>query len=251
MNEAIPDKCSRCGSEQIVDTYYAACTSRSKWSTHLYSRYNARWVNDSIILWPITLCGDCISKAYEDFSSARRKTALKVLKWSGLVILGGIAAAIPMTNLYRSHQITWGTQSPDPLLSIILYVITFALYVILFAAIVVLIFYIIRYAKSSKKPRGRIIPKERYINAFRGEADRILKTLEGDNKDTIFGDYDLPKYKNVNEYPKNIKDILGNYRTNRMETMRSVIAVSRTMEELRESMPAEWKQLLKSPSRLG
>jgi len=243
-------KCSRCGSTSISETRYSACASKSCWQGENYPVPSIpTWVNDDIEIWHVALCDSCLVKSYTDFLSNQIQKAIKFLKFSPLLLLGGIALGFGVLKLLPEP----GTDSvgrliPFRIFETITYLGGLGLSAcLIIASLIGVPFNIIRYILNSKRlthtKETLDFPKALTDNAFIGEAKRIIDALETKTEDKVIGSFTLPRYKGRHKRPENRKKNLGGNLTNRT---RNILGVYSSLSKLQDSLPSEWKDLLQN-----
>lgn len=237
-------KCSRCNSEANLSKRYVACISRSFWEKirpGMIPLYTT--LKEDIKIWEIKLCNACIGKGYEEYLLNRMKGIVKFFKMSPFMFLAAMAL---MYFLYRCKSGDTSSKIADFLLTGgMLPFLSMIDGVLFLASTLGVLVQTIRYFYLKNKlhkiqQTGILLKVKMHNNAFKGEAERIIKEQEVENRNNIKDGFPLPDFIYSEEILNGKRESPG--RMN--EQVREIIAVANTSNELDKVLPTDWKNLL-------
>jgi len=240
VNEPGHDRCTQCGSQRISEVYYTACVAKSIWNWPKPSTQVK--LLDDLKIWKITLCDSCKRTGYVHFLVNRNKRTLSYLKWTSL-LFAICCVVLAIDKVFPAKGIFSGMMS-KVMGAFISLIILFGI----FAIPISIIIYINNSKKLRKAKNSKEFNVKNTVDAFKGEAERIWEMLAQGNTEKVWGEFELPKYKLIEEYKnipastlKSIKAFKGN---NPQERLREVFYAAKTLQELKTILPDELKQLI-------
>jgi hypothetical protein len=199
---------------------------------------------DDLKIWAIALCDRCKVKGYIHFLVNSNKRTIKFLKWTAFLFIVG-CIGLALSKIFPEKNPITGMMS-----NVVTMICTLAA---LFGVLAIPIS-IIKYISNSTKLRKTRNLKEFSVknigDAFKGEAERIWEELDQGSTEKVWGEFELPKYKSLEEYDniaeKTLKAIKG-IKGNKPERVREVFYAAKTVDELKSILPNELKRILQEP----
>lgn len=223
-------KCLLCWDSDHHHIGWGACAAISSWDNYA-NGYERVVKNDSIELWPLFVCEKCLVLGHGRYLSkekgaSRRELFLLPLRGLGIIVLGGVAAAVG--SAFLSVRMLGGY--PIGMLGGLSIVI---------GALILLIGLIripkeVKHMKSLSRTaevlkNNQTVPEQEVVSALKGVSELILYSLESCWE--VPEDIRLPAFRehNVGVEVKKRREILG---------------AAKSRDELLASLDHKWKDLL-------